>query len=257
MTKATELAEAGTKELAVFDITTLERDAGQGLDMGPEDMALPFLKILSGNDPVLDEIETARKGDLYNTVTGVAFKGKEGVRVVPCAYQRRFIKWAPRGSGNGAPTGIYEQGQPRPKTKRSTEDNKDYCVDGSGEYIEETHQHFVLLVNDDGTRETALMALKSTQLKKSRKWNSMIASRTLPGKNGPFTPARFSYIYRITTSSEENSKGSWHGYEISLEGLIEDGSLYARAKAFADSITADEVVVKHADDEVAETEAPF
>ena len=250
MTKKKEVAEAGSREVAVFDIAMMEQDAGQGMDnMGTEDLALPFLKVLSGNDPVLDENETARKGDIYNTVTGLAYKGKEGVRVVPCAYQRRFIQWAPRGSGSGAPTAIYEPGQARPKTERSADDNKEYVVDGSGEYIEETHQHFVLLLNDDGSYETALIAMKSTQLKKSRKWNSMMASRTMKGKNGPFTPPRFSHIYHLKTISEENSKGSWHGWEMSCEGVIEDGALYTRAKGFAESITAGDVVVKHTDDE--------
>ena len=250
MTKKNEVAEAGSREVAVFDIAMMEQDAGQGMDnMGTEDLALPFLKVLSGNDPVLDENETARKGDIYNTVTGLAYKGKEGVRVVPCAYQRRFIQWAPRGSGSGAPTAIYEPGQARPKTERSSEDNKEYVVDGSGEYIEETHQHFVLLLNVDGSYETALIAMKSTQLKKSRKWNSMMASRTMKGKNGPFTPPRFSHIYHLKTISEENSKGSWHGWEMSCEGVIEDGALYTRAKGFAESITAGDVVVKHTDDE--------
>ena len=250
MTKKNEVAEAGSREVAVFDIAMMEQDAGQGMDnMGTEDLALPFLKVLSGNDPVLDENETARKGDIYNTVTGLAYKGKEGVRVVPCAYQRRFIQWAPRGSGSGAPTAIYEPGQARPKTERSADDNKEYVVDGSGEYIEETHKHFVLLLNDDGSHETALVAMKSTQLKKSRKWNSMMASRTMKGKNGPFTPPRFSHIYHLKTISEENSKGSWHGWEMSCEGVIEDGALYTRAKGFAESITAGDVVVKHTDDE--------
>ena len=250
MTKKNEVAEAGSREVAVFDIAMMEQDAGQGMDnMGTEDLALPFLKVLSWNDPVLDENETARKGDIYNTVTGLAYKGKEGVRVVPCAYQRRFIQWAPRGSGSGAPTAIYEPGQARPKTERSADDNKEYVVDCSGEYIEETHQHFVLLLNDDGSHETALIAMKSTQLKKSRKWNSMMASRTMKGKNGPFTPPRFSHIYHLKTISEENSKGSWHGWEMSCEGVIEDGALYTRAKGFAESITAGDVVVKHTDDE--------
>ena len=259
MTKKTEVAQEGKKDVAVFDIAMMEQDAGSGMEgLGTDDLALPFLKVLSGNDPVLDdESVDARKGDIYNTVTGKAYKGKQGVRVVPCAYQRRFIQWAPRGSGNGAPLAIYEPGQERPKTERSSEDNKDYVVDGEGEYIEETHQHFVILINDDGSHETALIAMKSTQLKKSRKWNSMMASRSMNGKNGPFTPPRFSHIYHLKTIPEENSKGSWHGWEMSCEGVIEDGALYNRAKGFAESITAGDVVVKHTEDEDSEQPSAF
>ena len=229
MTKKTEVAQEGKKDVAVFDIAMMEQDAGAGMDnMGTEDLALPFLKILSGNDAVLDD-----------------------------EYQRRFIQWAPRGSGSGAPMAIYEPGQERPKTERSSEDNKEYVVDGEGDYIEETHQHFVILINDDGSHETALIAMKSTQLKKSRKWNSMMASRSMNGKNGPFTPPRFSHIYHLKTIPEENSKGSWHGWEMSCEGVIEDGALYTRAKGFAESITAGDVVVKHTEDEDSEQPSAF
>ena len=99
--------------------------------------------------------------------------------------------------------------------------------------------------------------MKSTQLKKSRKWNSMMASRSMQGQNGPFTPPRFSHIYHLKTVSEENSKGSWHGWEMSCEGVIEDGALYSRAKGFAESITAGDVVVKHTDDEADGKSTPF
>ena len=232
-----------------FDPSIFEADAGKGMEgMGQEDLALPFLKILSGLDSLLDTHETARKGDLFNTVSGDVFKGSEGIKVIPCAYQRRFIQWSPRGTGSNAPVAIYDTTSARPKTQRSDDDNKEYVVDGGGDYIEETHQHFVVILKEDGSAETALVAMKSTQLKKSRKWNSMIQSTTMVGKNGPFTPARFSHVYLIKTVSEENSKGSWHGWEMSRIGPVADAATYTRAKAFAESISAGDVVVKHADD---------
>jgi hypothetical protein len=76
----------------------------------------------------------------------------------------------------------------------------------------------------------------------------MISSLTMQGKNGPFTPPRFSHIYHLKTVSEENSKGSWHGWEMSRVGPVEDMATYQRAKDFAKSITDGEVVVKHQDD---------
>ena len=86
----------------------------------------------------------------------------------------------------------------------------------------------------------------------------MIASRSMTGANGPFTPPRFSHVYRLKTVSEENSKGSWHGWEINLEGPIEDASQYGLAKAFSESILQGEVKVKHHKEGVAEDDkAPF
>jgi hypothetical protein len=201
----------------------IPRGRWQWADMGQEDLALPFLKVLSGNDPILDDADSgARKGDIFNTVTGEIYKGGDGINVIPCAYQRRFICWAPRGEGSGAPQAIYEPGQEMPKTERSPDDNKDYVVGGEGEYIEETHQHFVVVINEDGSAETALIAMKSTQLKKSRKWNSMMQSVQMMGANGPFNPPRYSHIYQLKTVKEENSKGSWHGWEMSRVGPITD-----------------------------------
>jgi hypothetical protein len=102
MTK--DVAEKKNSEVVVFDASIFEADQGIGLEnMGQEDLALPFLKVLSRQDPTLDDLENAKAGDIYNTVTGDIYKGKEGCRVIPCVYQRRYIEWAPRGTGSGAP----------------------------------------------------------------------------------------------------------------------------------------------------------
>lgn len=256
---AKEVAEKQNTAVMEFDASIFEEDAGAGTaGIGSEDLALPFLKVLSRQDPALDELEDAKAGDILNTVTGKVYKGKDGIRVIPCAYQKRFIEWAPRGSGNGAPINIYNTSAECPKTERSPEDNKEYVIGGNGSYIEATAQHYVIVLDEEGP-STALIAMKSTQLKKSRKWNSMVMSRTMQGKNGPFTPASYSHIYKLSTLSEENSKGSWHGWEVALEGQVQDVGLYQMAKTFAASIDAGEVTVKHTDgeDERAGEDAPF
>ena len=255
-----KVAEKKESNVVAFDASVFEEDAGIGLgQLGQEDVALPFLKVLSRQDPILDDLDNAKAGDIYNTVTGQVWKGKEGISVVPCVYQRRYIEWAPRGTGTGAPINIFTPDDDRPKTERSSEDNREYVVDGQGSYLEETHQHFVVIIGDDGSMETALIAMKSTQLKKSRKWTSMVQSRTMQGKNGMFTPPRFSHVYALKTVSEENSKGSWHGWEISLNGPVEDANIYQSAKAFATSILAGEVNVKHQDEsaDVNSDDIPF
>jgi hypothetical protein len=140
-TKSVATKEDAPTDVAVFDASMFENDAGQGMDnMGQEDLALPFLKILSGLDPILDEREDARKGDIYNTVTGRSTRASPDRH--PCAYQRRFIRWAPRGTGTGAPVAIYTPADSRPSTERSKDDNRDYVQDGSGNYIDENAPAF-------------------------------------------------------------------------------------------------------------------
>ena len=249
MTTAVE--EKKKSEVAMFDASMMEADAGSGInDLGSDDLALPFLKILSGLDSKLDDLDNAKRGDIINSVTDEVYKGKEGVDVIPCAYERVYIQWAPRGEGSGAPASVYKTKDECPEVERSSEDNKDYLTAGSGQYIEETHQHNVLILKDDGSADQALIAMKSTQLKKSRKWNSMMLSATIKGKNGMFTPPRFGFIYHLKSVGEENSKGSWHGWEMSRKEPVSSADVYAKAKAFAESIKKGGVVVKHEKDDI-------
>ena len=62
--------------------------------------------------------------------------------------------------------------------------------------------------------QTALISMKSTQLKVSRNWNSMMNSITLTGKNGLFTPPSYSHVYKLKSVQQSNDKGTWFGWTI-------------------------------------------
>ena len=251
-----EVAEKKSTQVASMGITSMFKEhSGEGNEsVSQEDLALPFLKILQGIDSILDELPDARKGDLYNTVTGKLYKGDKGVTVVPCAYQRRFIHWAPRGTGTGAPIAVYSPKDEMPKTQKGSEDNRDYVVEGEGSYLDQTAQQFVMIVNDDGTCEPALIAMKSSQLKVSKNWNSKIAGVQLKDEDGEiFAAPRFSLLFKVTSKKQDNSKGSWHGWNVEYVKPMEDADLFAKCHAFHQSIIAGEVNVKHTDD----TEIPF
>lgn len=256
MSKAdTTIAVAGTNALAL--VSDFEQDAHAGFEgMGQDDFALPFLKLLTNTSPEIGEIEGATPGAIMNTVTNQCYDGKKGVVVIPCAYVRQYIEWAPRGSGSGAPIGIYPATSDiLSRTHREPGDNRDYLDNGN--YVENTANHYVMLINDEGAPEPALIVMKSTQLKKSRKWNSMMMSVKLMGKNGAYTPPMYSQMYRLTTVSESNDKGKWYGWEIERIGSVEDAGIYSAAKAFAAQIGSGDVQAKHQSDEVVTDSVPF
>jgi hypothetical protein len=232
-------------EYAVALGSDFEQDANNGFEgMSQEDFALPFLRLLTNTSPEVGEVDGAMPGMIMNSVTNQLFDGKKGITVVPVAYIRQYIEWAPRGSGSGAPLAIYPATSDiLTKTHREPGDNKDYLDNGN--YIENTANHYVMVLNEDGIPEPALIVMKSTQLKKSRKWNSMLMSTKLMGKNGPFTPPMYSHVYRLTSQAESNDKGKWFGWEIEKVGPVEDMNVYHAAKAFAQQISAGEVKVKH------------
>ena len=246
-------------EVAVMEPNMFAADAGVGVnDLGSEDLAIPFIKVLQKMSDELDDLENAKAGDIYNTVTKEVVKGGDGVRVINCAYNLQYIEWEPRGTGTGAPHHIYAAGDEIPATQRG-EDNKDYVVDGNGRYLERTAQHYILVVDEDGITQQALLPMKSTQFKKSKQWNSAMRSLKMKDSAGNlFTPPRFSHIWKLETVSEENKNGSWHGWQISKDGVIEDPNVYAEAKLFDESIKAGQVKVKHVreEDSLSE-ETPF
>ena len=254
-----QVAVQENKEYAVALGNAFEDDANNGFDgMGQEDFALPFLRLLTNTSPEVGEVDGAMPGMIYNTVTGELYDGKKGIEVIPVAYVRQYIEWAPRGSGSGAPIAIYPATSDiLSRTHREPGDNKDYLENGN--YIENTANHYVMVLGEDGVPSPALITMKSTQLKKSRKWNSMMMSIKLMGKNGPFTPPMYSHTYRLTTQAESNDKGKWFGWEIEKIGTVEDMNAYAAAKSFASQISSGEVKVKHenGEDPMGNGPAPF
>jgi hypothetical protein len=249
------LKEENSAALAL--VSDFEQDAHAGFDnMNQEDFALPFLRLLTNTSPEVGELEGAVPGKILNTVTGELYDGKEGITVVPCVYTRVYIEWAPRGSGSGAPIAIHPSTSDiLSKTHREPGDNRDYLDNGN--YIENTANHYVMVLDENGVPSPALIVMKSTQLKKSRKWNSMMMSVKLSGKNGLYTPPMYSQVYRLTTVSESNDKGKWYGWEVERVGSVEDGGVYNTAKEFASSIKAGNVKVKHEGSEAPVEDAPF
>ena len=97
MAKA-EVAVQKESDIVVFDASMFEADAGLGLEnIGQEDLALPFLKVLSRQDPILDDLEDAKAGDILNTVTNETFKGKDGILVIPVRTNAAFWSGHPVG----------------------------------------------------------------------------------------------------------------------------------------------------------------
>ena len=240
-------------------ISSFEIDSGKGLgNIGQDDLALPFLKILGQLSPEVNKrdgkyVKGAEPGMIFNSVTGELYDGAKGIQVVPCHYKLEYIEWRDRGEGSGAPVAIHSSSSDvMTKTTRDAS-FKDRLPNGN--YIERTASHFVIV--NGQTPSTALIAMKSTQLKISRKWNSMMAGIRLKGKNGLFTPASFSHIYQLKTIQQSNDKGTWFGWEVSKIGPIQDTTLYQQAKTFAENVSKGDVKVKHGDTAQKQTKTHF
>ena len=222
----------------------LEQDAVGGLEgLTHDDLATPRLKILMQLSPELEVNEKARAGMIFNTVSGEVYDGKEGVLVLPCAFQRQYVEWEERGQGGGAPVNVYDANSDILQRVTRDQGNKDRLENGN--YVETCANHYVMLL-DKATKSgsPALITMKSTQLKKSRRWNSMMLNLKVQGSNGPFTPASYSHIYKLSVDKEKNDLGSWFGWNIERVKPLSDPNMYALAKEFAGSVKSGTVQAK-------------
>ena len=242
--------QVAEKKSAGLPSNMFEDDAAKGLGaIGQEDLALPFLKILGQLSPEVNKrdgkyVEGAEPGMIFNSVSGELYDGVKGIDVIPCFYKLEYIEWKDRGEGLGAPIAIYDSSSDIMSKTKPDANYKDRLPNGN--YIEKTASHFVIVSGDSPS--TALISMKSTQLKISRKWNSMMSGIKMKGANGMFTPASFSHIYKLKTTQMSNDKGTWFGWEVSKVGPVTDKGLYDQAKAFSENISKGSVKAKHGED---------
>jgi hypothetical protein len=242
--------QVAEKKTAGLPANVFEEDAAKGLgNIGQQDLALPFLKILGQLSPEVNKrdgkyVEGAEPGMIYNSVSGDLYDGAKGIDVIPAFYKLEYVEWKDRGEGAGGPVSVHDSSSDIMSQTKADANYKDRLPNGN--YVEKTASHFVIITGDSPT--TALISMKSTQLKISRKWNSMMSGIKLKGKNGLFTPASFSHIYRLKTTQMSNDKGTWFGWDVSKAGPITDTGLYQQAKTFSDSISKGSVKAKHGEE---------
>jgi len=227
--------EGGLPSTALY-----EGDAHAGFEnVKTSSLALPILKLLQNGSGEAQKrnqnyVEGAEPGMFLNTVTKKTYDGAKGIEVIPCHYKLEFQEWADFGTGSGRPENIYDANSDI-LSKTKNEMGKDRLDNGN--YILTVGQHYVL-IRDGNSTENALISMSSSQGKVSRKWNSMMMSITLDGKNGPYTPPSFSHKYRLTSVLNSGKGNQWYGFNVTKVGPVEEPALYERAKKFYTSLAS-------------------
>jgi len=218
--------QLATKPKTLPAVIDFEQYAGAGQEgMQQQDYAIPFLAILQTGSPQLNRsdgsfIKGALAGQILQTVSSKCY---DELEVIPCAFSHRLVEWRPRGSGGGLVMQYERELQP---TDTHVND-KGQLERPNGNLLIPTAYHYVLIL--DGPPEPGVIAMTSTQLKKSKKWNSLMASLKMQGKNGMYTPPTFAYRYKLSTVGESNDKGSWFGWNIEATEAMDSQELLKMA----------------------------
>lgn len=250
------MSQTQTKEVAVKEEKTalalpeemlgaFMEDAGAGTEnIGADDMKIPFIRVLQPVSPQLKKkdsayIPGAEAGDIFNTVTGQVWKAEDGVKVIPCAYVKKFLEFGPYEQGGGF------KGELAPNSKEvlgaERVGNKDILPNGNE--LVTSAQHYVQIQDPStGTWQTAIVDMKSTSLKVSRQWNTQIQMQQGMSNGKAFKIPSFGCIWELTTDEFSNDMGSWNGWKIAgRSGYVEDAELYQSCKEFGKMVNAGEV----------------
>jgi hypothetical protein len=249
--KKTQVTKKETSNaVALNDL--LKKTGASLSERGAEDFAIPYLNIIGDTSPQIDKedseyIQGAEAGMIFNNVTDKVYSE---ITVLPVYYRRRYVEWAERGEGPGAPVNIYtptqfDQMKREGKVVRG-EDNKERIV-GGDTYIENTAEHYVIVLEPDGMWSKAIIKMKSTQLKKSRTWNSIMSNQRRVDGDEVYQPKDFAKAYKMKTIREKNDKGKWFGWVISEDKWIDEienpniQKIYEDAMMFEKQIHSGEV----------------
>ena len=209
-----QVAQRKTTQVVASELDKmLEADAGVGLEnITTEDMQIPFIRIIQALSPQLQKddplyIKGAEQGDIFNTVSQEIYKQDEGVVVVPAFFEKKFLEFQLRSSGGGF-------------VRELAADDKDITMTSregtiellpNGNELVRTHQHLVIAQSADGTIAPSVLDMKKTQLKVSRRWNTLKNSARLP--SGALMPI-YGTAWQLTTVLEANDQGKWFNYKL-------------------------------------------
>lgn len=244
---------------------------GGGLEGADKDsFAIPFLRVLQKMSPQVDEadasyIEGAKPGMIFDTVTEELYDGKEGVLFIPCAFQRRFLRWAPRNESEGMKGEVMpEDIDQLLKDGEIVQEDGRYFYPREGvanpdktknDHLADTRTHFGILIRPDGRLSRVVLSLSSTQIKKSKRLISLLSELRIQHNGKSVTPPTWASIVRITTALESNDEGSWHGVNFRHEGFVDSPETYAAGEAFSKQVMKGEAKPTYDDGEAGAKES--
>ncbi len=240
---ASEVATKKNAELSTDLMDDILEFAGEGAAFGADEMQIPFIRALQALSPQLNKkkpeyIDGAEQGDLFNTVTGQVWKGEEGVTIIPCYQVTKYLEFTPRDMGGGFRGEISPT---NPVLQQTTRQGSKELLPTGNELVK-SDQHYCLVLDGEGSFQPAVIDMKSTQLKVSRRWKTQIAMQKIkhPKTGQMITPPLFATEWKITTVEESNDQGSWFNPSVEKVGLVGERDLMLEAKAFRDSVAAGE-----------------
>jgi len=234
MTKEVTLEQTGALAPMPFSVEDMAADSNLGGKISLSDIAVPYLYILQGLSPQVNPdhakyIPGSTAGMLYLSNLERTFEGRNtGLVIVPCYYERLVTEWTPREQGGG----LVASHDPNADIVGLAKPNdRNQQILPNGHQLIDTAYHYVLVQDPESkVWHQAIMPLKSTALKASRRMNSTISTTNIPGtdKRAP----RFLFKWRLTTQKEQKDQNIWSSPKLEQLDMV-TADVYRAAKDYA------------------------
>lgn len=207
------------------DIAARESRVGQGSqNVSTADMAIPRIKLLQATNPEVQPseaqfVEGAQAGMLMNSLNNELYTS---LFVINLHFTRCVNAWRKRTMGGGLFGSFDTEAEAIAKLEAEGEPVSNYD-------ISENPTHLILLINEDGEPQgIALLDMPSSKIKKSKKWNSLIAEQEKQGN------PRFGCVWQLSVVADKNNKGPFSNLDVELVAHAPD-EIYAAATNAYDS----------------------
>lgn len=198
-------------------------DSNRGSEeVGFDDLTIPRLDVIQDLSPQHKKnkpeyITGAEPGILFNTVTSTLYGGS--VHFVPVYFRKEWVIWKDIKAGGGF-RGAHATQQEAVNALAELDDSEQ-CD------IQDTGQHFGLIVHKDGTTEDIVISMSKSKMKASRQLNSMVRIR-----GGD----RFSSMYEIKAVEAQNAAGQDY-WNINIKPLgFVSKEIYAAGEALYEQV---------------------
>jgi len=228
------------EELPSFLAARADKPARGSEQAGIDDIVLPRLLLLQQLSPQLDEaaeeyIEGAKAGDIINNVTGTNY-GK-ALTIIPVYFRKEHLVWKERKKGGGF-FGAYASPQEANAAVAQLEPpHEDYDV-------VDTATQFVLVCNEDGSLDQAILSMSKTKLSCSRKLQSLIRMTEQDS---------FAHKYTLSSVAAQSDLGKYFNFSVKPAGLVAEEEYYA-AEACYNAVSSNDSKYKVADTGSTESE---
>lgn len=226
-------------------------------DFSSDDVALPRITLLQQLSPQLKKgdpnyIEGASAGEFCNPVTGELWDGADGLTIIPVHRHTTYVEWRLRSKGGGIIKDRSNESGIQEVWESIVPDENGHRLVSPEVELLKSQEYFVLLVDEDtGMAEEAVITLSKTNYKHAKKFNTLIATTKIRTSTGAMVNARMYAIpYRVVAALERKDNNEWYVWKFSRHAKfntvaeLPDGrNIFNRAKSFAEMIKEGRVQV--------------